>query len=122
MTDRYLQKYWRISVLVINNYKCIICGRRRDPSDLECHHIIKRRRLFLRHDWKNGVPVCVECHGKAHTLYGSGIIASRHEWMDYLMDNENVNIKDYLVAHGMTRDEFLQMELDELKKIIADNS
>ena len=75
VSDRTLQKYWRLAVLALHHNRCIICGKTRRPVDLECHHIIKRRHRVTRHDAINGVPVCTgECHQIAHTQRGQQLM------------------------------------------------
>ena len=121
-SDRTVQRAWRNAVLALHKNRCLICGHIRPPEELEIHHIVKRRRLFLRHDWRNGVPLCKACHQVAHTKKGEQIIARKHEHYDYLLDHEQVSMKDYLVLTGSTRDEFVLGEYEDLKKIIKENS
>lgn len=110
--DSTLQKHWRLAVKAVHGDACKICGER----PVQIHHCVKRRYLVLRHDWRNGLPLCVECHAKADTILGRAEIA-KHLDMDYLSQWEGVTVKDYLIRQGMTRAEFLQNELDELKMI-----
>ena len=71
VSDRTLQKYWRIAVLKKNHNTCVICGKIKPDSELECHHVIRRNHRVTRHDVKNGVPVCTgDCHRMAHTEKG----------------------------------------------------
>jgi hypothetical protein len=117
-TDRTLQKYWRKAVLAYHKNTCIICGLPASDDQLECHHICRRRVAFLRHDYRNGVPVHVgECHRIAHTKKGEQIIARKHEFYEYLLDHENIRIKDWLQQTRQSRDEFLIGELKELKEV-----
>jgi hypothetical protein len=117
VSDSTLQRYWRKAVLAYHRNTCIICGLRKPDEELECHHIARRRIAFLRHDYRNGVPVCHECHKIAHTKKGEQIIARKHEFYEYLLDHENIRIKDWLQQTGQSRDEFLLGELKELKEV-----
>ena len=91
---------------------CVICSQR----PVQAHHCVKRRKAILRHDWRNGLPLCVECHAGIDTIRGRAYIAQYLD-MEYLADRERTTFKDYLVKRGMTRAEFLTAQLDELKAI-----
>jgi len=111
-SDSNLQVWWRKAVKAIHGDACKICG----AQPVQIHHMVKRRKVVLRHDWRNGLPLCVECHAGIDTIKGRNYIAQYLD-MDYLSGWESVTFKDYLVLHGMTRAEFLNNELDELKKV-----
>ena len=52
---------WRKAVFERDDYTCQVCGVR--GSRLHAHHIERfADRLDLRHDIKNGVTLCKECH------------------------------------------------------------
>ena len=131
VSDRTLQKYWRLAVLALHHNRCIICGKTRQPEDLECHHIIKRGHRVTRHDVKNGVPVCITpieidgqittCHKIAHTKVGQRIIDGRlgASHCEYLDEREKVMIKDYKNALSYSTKELEKYELEKLKKVIG---
>jgi len=112
LSDGTMMRHWRSAVKAIHGDRCKICG----AQPVECHHIVHRNRMRLRYDSKNGLPLCVECHRFAETLLGRTEIA-KHVDIEYLQYREQIVFKDYLVKHGMTRAEFLQNQLDELKAI-----
>ena len=113
-SDRYLQQWWRKAVMAVHGDRCRLCG----AQPVECHHIIKRRYSVLRHDWRNGIPLCAACHSTADTIKGRQVIASYVD-VEYLEANESWTLKDWLVAHHATRAEFLSDELEELKAVVA---
>jgi len=110
--DSTLQSWWRKAVKAVHGDACVICGQR----PVECHHAVLRRKMVLRHDFRNGLPLCADCHRGAETILGRAEVA-KHLDMEYLQERERLTLKDYLVRNGMTRAEFLQNQLDELKAI-----
>ena len=122
VSDRTLQKYWRIAVLKKNHNTCVICGKIKPDSELECHHVIRRNHRVTRHDVKNGVPVCTgDCHRMAHTEKGKADIRDSlgASHMDYLYERENVFIKDYKIALSYSTKELEEFELNRLKEVIS---
>ena len=114
-SDSYLQQLWRRAVKAVHGEGCILCG----AQPVECHHIVKRRHAILRHDWRNGIPLCAACHSKADTISGRAAIGE-HVNVEYLQRFEHEIFKGHLKDIGKTRAEFLHAELDELKRVIAD--
>lgn len=55
-------RLWSAIVLAEGGGKCLYCGKR--PRKGACHpaHIVGRRFKHLRHDKRNGISVCFECH------------------------------------------------------------
>lgn len=120
MHEKTMMKYWRKAVLWVNKNTCIICGLKQPSDMLECHHVVPRRNVFLRYDWRNGVCVCVgHCHRAAHTKKGERLLSAKHPHYDYLLEHENIRIKDWLVKTGQTRDEFQEGELVELRAVMG---
>ncbi|MGD8567359.1 MAG: HNH endonuclease signature motif containing protein [Gammaproteobacteria bacterium] len=118
VTDRAMQVWWRRAILASHNNTCAVCGRVRSSSDMECHHLIKRRYRILRHDYRNGVPVCVgDCHRKADN--NSGWLISKHQYREHLTDitSNYTTIKDFLIDRGMTLAEHDAQMLEELKEV-----
>lgn len=123
VSDRTLQKYWRKAVLKSNHNRCIICGLIKPDEALECHHVIRRNHRVTRHDYRNGVPVCIgDCHRFAHTEEGKHEIRVRlgSEEMAYLYEREKRFIKDYRLALSHSIKEHELWELSILKKRIAE--
>ena len=122
MTDRTMQVWWRRAVLRANQNTCAVCGKVRPDNELECHHLVKRRYRLLRHDWRNGVPVCVgECHRYADTTTGTAGILSAHKWGEYLgeMVRKYRTVKDYLIDNGISQAQMDAASLDELKTVAS---
>ena len=73
---------------------------------------------MLRFDVINGMPLCKECHEKAHKITGWERDFLTPEERQYLDKRAVIDIKDYLVREGMTMAEFEKREADDLKAII----
>ena len=127
LTDSNLNKLWRSAVLVKFGSRCFFCGRHINQTDLEVHHYIKRKNILTRYDWRNGFPVCkyptewkMSCHQFAETPNGRNRIVHHlliYNFETYLQDRV-MPFKQYLVEHGMTRNDFLKTMYDELKGIL----
>ena len=113
ISDGRLMTLWRSAVLAHNNHRCLFCGMTGD-SNLECHHVVRRRRKLLRYDYRNGVPLCSNCHRLAHTKAGEMKLMQLHRHYDYCVENEQVVIKDWLVQQGKTESEWLLEVKQEL--------
>jgi hypothetical protein len=109
-SDKYLQNLWREAVRAHWGRRCARCG---DPA-IQCHHIVPRRRALLRNDWRNGIALCAECHAWAHTTAGRRWVESQVD-MDYL-ESRDVDAKQWLQDHGMSRAEFGRQIAVELKE------
>ena len=101
----------------IHGKRCVICG----THPVQIHHVVHRARALLRHDPKNGLPLCIDCHNIADTILGRTEVA-KHVDMDYLAARERVTFKDYLVRNGLTRANFLNNQLAKLKAICENES
>jgi len=117
-SDSYLNSLWREAVLLKYYNSCALCG---SVGPLQAHHIIYRRKAYLKHDPKNGVALCKACHLIAHTKAGEERIKKiiGDDWF-YLVEFEQVILKDWLVSKGMSRAEFSAMRVKELKEIIME--
>ena len=117
LSDSNLQMHWRRCVRAIFGNRCFFCGA---SDEIEVHHIVKRKTLLLRHDYRNGILVCkYGCHQHAETPVGKHKIdayLTSKGYLEYLQLRTG-NCKDYFVQHGITRDDFLQSMLDELRKV-----
>ena len=112
-SDGYMQQWWRKAVKRIHGDRCKLCG----AMPVECHHIVHRAKGVLKHDHRNGLPLCAECHAGIDTIEGREYIAKFVD-MDYLAAMERYNLKAFLAERGLSRGEFLRNELDELKRIV----
>ena len=115
-SESTLLNYWRKAVRANYGDRCAKCG----AQPVECHHIIKRRYKITAYDWRNGIALCHACHNWIETIDG-------RIWLYiYLADNrilylhqfEKTTLKQYLSDNGLTRDEFYNAKLAELKKQI----
>lgn len=94
------------------NKACSICGR----QATEIHHIIHRDNLLLRYDLNNLLPLCSDCHRLVHDK-GAELYISVWK-MEYLNALKNVQLKDYLLKHGLTKKEFFKLKEIELRREI----
>ena len=117
MTDRYLMHLWSKAVRAEKGEYC------RNP---ECgnlghstHHIVKRRYRVLRYDVKNGLPLCAMCHPIAdrNVAWALSLIPAGDR--EYLTEMGIYTLPEWLSLNHITRDEFLEQEAAELKRIIA---
>lgn len=51
-------KLWSVLVRLTNGGLCVMCGK---PSR-DAHHLIPRGLKMHRHNLKNGLPFCYQCH------------------------------------------------------------
>ena len=109
-SDGYLQNLWHKAVRAHWSNRCARCG----SPDIQCHHVVPRRKALLRNDWRNGIALCAECHAWAHQLAGRRWVESVVD-IDYLTERD-VILTDWLQAHGMSRKEFDKAVAEELKR------
>jgi hypothetical protein len=108
---------WRKAVLSLFDNRCVMCNNG-NINQLECHHIVKRRNKILRHEIKNGVPVCkYGCHSKIDSIAGREFLKGYIDF-EYLSKYEKQVFKQYLIDRCMTENEFLKEKADELKGYI----
>jgi hypothetical protein len=130
LSDSNLQSMWRKAIIKLFGGRCFFCG---SPTSIkEAHHAAqKRNMLLLKHDYRCGILCCkfqhdgnkqfkMSCHRYAETPIGKKLIQDYQEkngWLEYLHERSR-NSKQWLVEHGMTRNEFLLTMYKELKEII----
>jgi hypothetical protein len=126
LSDSNLNNLWRKAVLKKFGNKCFFCSASADSQIVECHHSAAKRKMFLlKHDWRHGIPACkfihpgnkhfkMSCHQFAETATGKHLInAYLAPYREYLTDRSRP-AKQWLVEHGMTKNEFKQIMYDEL--------
>lgn len=62
--NHFLRPYW-IWLCRFLDYKCLLCGRKFDISDLTVDHIIPLSKGG-KHEWRNIQPLCKSCNSKKH--------------------------------------------------------
>lgn len=124
VSDSKLMGLWRQAVLAHWNYTDPLSGTY-DPTgeSLQCHHLVKRRHLLLRWDYRNGVPLTVESHQRAHTLGGSNELLKHigMQTQEYLEHMERYTAKEWFQEKGITDNEFREMKRDELQAVVSAN-
>ncbi len=115
-SDGYIQSLWRKAVFSSWGKKCALCG---SENRVEAHHIKSRRHRVLRHDIRNGIPLCGQCHRQADTQHGRDEIrrVMYPVVMDFLDDMERVTLADFC-SEVMTKKEFYLEQVDTLKAYI----
>ena len=114
MTERYLDHLWSCAVLAQKGERCVNCG---NPAG-GVHHIVKRRYKVLRWDVKNGVPLCSICHPIADRSQQFALDMIPEDEREYIRDMSMYVLQDWLRIHGLTRDEFMRGEAEDLKRVI----
>jgi hypothetical protein len=111
ISDSTLDRYWSKAVKKMWNYRCAVCG----STSIQAHHVVRRSKRVLRWDFRNGIALCPECHAWAHTTAGRMRVEMLMP-MAYLAELD-VPLVDYCHEHELTRDEFRQEKLKELKEL-----
>ena len=114
MKHETLLGYWRKAVHKLKGDNCVSCG----APYAKCHHVIYVRRRLLAYDERNGLPLCDECHRKAHAIPGWERQFLSDEDLRYLDARATVNLKDYFVAEGLTPEEWRSRMSERLRAII----
>lgn len=110
----YLDALWRKTIKILGHGKCFKCGQ---PGS-EAHHIVRRSKMLLRWYWKNGVYLCHKCHQWADTSMGKAWIVSHVPYIVDIYKLENMTLKDWLTKYRVTKAEFRDAIVQDLKKII----
>jgi len=123
LSDANLLKLCREAVHVNFHDCCFFCGQHKSQVPLEHHHLVKRRSLLLRYDWRNGILVCkYVCHAYAETPAGKAKIAEylkNRDLLDYLQERSGV-AKDWFIKHGITKRDYLMQMYEDLKEKIIE--
>jgi transcription elongation factor Elf1 len=118
LSDSNLLKLRRQAVHKHFNDCCFFCGQHKSVSPLEDHHIVKRKALLLRYDWRNSILVCkYVCHNYAETPAGKhkiDLYLTQSGFREYLQARTGC-CKDWFVSHGITRKDFLSQIYEDLK-------
>lgn len=81
------------------------------------HHFYSRRHLLLRWDILNIIPLTYEEHEQFHR--GAFQIHIKNPFRKQHLDNMvNKDFKDYLLEHGMTKEDFIKERNLELRRIL----
>jgi len=126
VSDGNLCSLWRKAVLAVWGHKCFFCGNT-NLSEIECHHIKKRKHKLTRYMVENGIPACKvswgkkeSCHQFAETFEGQAEI-KRNIGDDLWFKLDRLArqiIKNWLLENEMTETEFLLEKKKELEVII----
>lgn len=115
MTHSYLLSLWRQAVHKTRGDYCVSCG----APNANCHHVIYVRRRLLAYDERNGLPLCAECHRKAHAIPGWEKRFLTADDVEYLDERAMIDLKDYYLKEGLTREEWHGKISKRLRSIIA---
>ncbi len=111
VAESTLLTLWREKVKRIRGNRCARCGN----TPVECHHAVHRSRKVLAWDYRNGIPLCAECHLWAHTLEGSEWVLDQLD-REYLTAMDRFDLSQWCAQNGITKDEFRQQKKAELKE------
>ena len=117
LSESRMHQLWRRAVLVKAGHRCAFCGQPGD-CELECHHIVRRRKLLTRWDWMNGIALCRDCHRIGHTKLGEMKIMKVHPHYDYLVERENLISKDVFVDLQINDNGWYHRQAEEMRDII----
>lgn len=96
-----------------NNKRCFECGK---PAQASHHIVYKQECKFLEYDYRNAMPVCLNCH--IPVIHKNGWKLNHYtdwEHHPYLFTHKNILLKQYLIDHGQTEEEFLEDRISELQ-------
>lgn len=113
--DKMVAKLDNIYPKLRRNKLCYFCSK---PST-EIHHIVRRDNLILRFDLYNLLPLCNDCH---RLIHDKGMDVMEYlPWarVNYLQSRANVQIKDYLLIEGLTKEDFFKQKEKELLEEIC---
>lgn len=99
--DHKEKKLDRLFQGLSNDKHCACCGTIASCS----HHLIRRKHKLTRWQPKNALPVCLSCHNKIH----AGLISDKPFIDDELKAMQQMHFKDFLLANGLTEDEFMEV-------------
>jgi len=114
LSDSNLLKLRRQVVHKFFNGRCFFCGT---TENLEDHHIIKRRNLLTRYNWRNAILCCHKCHIFAETPQGKYMITNHLQqcgFMEILMLKTIPSKIFYLTTESQKR--VLKQEYDDIKQ------
>jgi hypothetical protein len=113
--DNMVAKLDRLYPLLKRHKPCTMCGR----QSTDVHHIIGRDNILLRFDLNNLLPLCRDCHRLVHKTRRGALDYISWSRADYLETMANVQFQDYLLANGLTREEFFKIKEKELMEEIC---
>lgn len=121
LSDSNLLTLHRKAVRKIFGYRCFFCNR--NEGVREVHHIVKRKNLLLRYDWRNGILLCkYQCHPFAETPEGKheiDLYITPHR--DHLQERSGSS-KDWFVKYGITKQEYCESMKKELESILGERT
>jgi len=101
-------------VMAKNNGICEVCGAMASTAH---HFVFKSQSAELRYDTRNGIPICLKCHFRIHSLGDAEIVNNiirkrGQKWADELFKVKNHFVKKY---RGV---EYYEGIIDKLQKMI----
>lgn len=94
--------------------RCHFCGKKAEQQ----HHIRSRSNLLLRYDLNNLLPICNDCHRYIHDKSLNLDLYISVFRMEYLNKMSQIQFQDWLLKHGLTREDFFKQKEQELKEAI----
>jgi 5-methylcytosine-specific restriction endonuclease McrA len=89
MSKKQIRQRFRSDVFERDNYTCQVCGKKREETDLNAHHITDRSHMpFGGYVKENGITVCEEdCHMDCELYH----ISAGTEWKEGLHPDDLYN-------------------------------
>ena len=96
---------------------CAVCASKwKVVPATEIHHVIPRVFHLLRFHPLNLVPLCHHCHEEITNKRLDEPITTKHrEWLEKMAQKD---FKGYLIAKGITREEYYEWCYKQLKQLI----
>ena len=114
-----LAAWWHKAVFAQKCDRCLWPDCHESAQD--AHHYVHKRYGMLKYDVDNGVPLCRYHHDMAgaKVTLGNELLKPFINLSKILDTQAKYRcVKDYTTAQGMSRAEFLQDELETLKRIV----
>lgn len=117
ISESTMYRYWVAAVRAKYHNKCALCNNDEGLA-LECHHVIKRSKVLTRWDHRNGILLCIKCHGLATDMDPLVLTAINAKVdLQYLAERSRITSKQYFADHSITRGEWYEKQLAENKAI-----
>ena len=104
-----LDKQWSELVKIRAGNKCEVCGKTREQTQLNSHHIIGRTNRNTRWDLRNGCSLCVQ-----HHKFGKQSAHEDYVWFDEWLKKYRKEDLEYLNGIKNTIKKWLPSEKQEL--------
>lgn len=113
--DKMVAKLDRLYPKIKIGKHCHMCNK---PAT-DVHHIVRRDNYVLRFDLNNLLPLCRDCHRLIHDKGEEALLYISWSRAEYLRTLKNIQLQDYLLINGLTKEEFFKRKERELLEEIC---